>query len=304
MSLVLIRADHGGPSRVRSVSVPGLACAVALAALVLLAAGGAAGYLVGSGAAGLSGTGATTAEASADETHPAALQRVGELSGRLFRLESLAAELNRRLHVLQKGEPARTRDPERAPRAGSGGPWLPPHEVVAAADAGAAAAPESLAALDAQLRVLDERLGEVSDATARHGDRQMRMPSGEPVVDADLTSPFGNRSDPFSGRRAFHAGLDFAAEAGSPIRATGGGTVTFAGWRAEYGYTVEVDHGNRLTTRYAHASRLHVKVGQIVVRGEHIADVGSTGRSTGAHLHYEVMRDGALVDPKLYLAAR
>ncbi len=299
MSLVLIKAGCSGPSRVRSLSVPAIACAAGLLALVLLGAGAAGGYRVGGGA-GTPGDAAAPLEQAAADAHPAALERLGELSGRLFRLESLAAELNRRLVQLQKVEP-RARDAERASRGGSGGPWLPPHEVAAA---GAAAAPASVAALDAQLRALDDRFVRVSDATARHGERQMRMPTREPVADADLTSRFGNRFDPFSGRRAFHAGLDSAAEAGSPIRATGGGTVTFAGWRAESGNTVEIDHGNGLATRYAHASRLHVPAGRIVVPGEHIADVGSTGRSTGAHLHYEVLRDGALVDPKLYLAAR
>jgi murein DD-endopeptidase MepM/ murein hydrolase activator NlpD len=117
-----------------------------------------------------------------------------------------------------------------------------------------------------------------------------------------MVSAFGNRDDPFSGRRAFHAGLDFAAAAGTPIHAAGGGTVSFAGFKAEFGQTVEIDHGNGLSTRYAHASVLKVKAGDIVVPGDAIAAVGSTGRSTGAHLHFEVLRHGEAVDPRRYLA--
>ena len=112
----------------------------------------------------------------------------------------------------------------------------------------------------------------------------------------------GNRVDPFVHRHAFHAGVDFAAERGTPIRSSAGGTVAFAGFRPDYGWLVEIAHGNGLTTRYAHASKLLVKVGAVVFPGEPIAIVGSTGRSTGPHLHFEVLRRGSHVDPRLYLA--
>jgi murein DD-endopeptidase MepM/ murein hydrolase activator NlpD len=130
----------------------------------------------------------------------------------------------------------------------------------------------------------------------------MRLPTRLPIPGAELTSTFGNRSDPFVHRHAFHAGLDFAARAGTPIASSAGGIVAFAGFKRDYGWVVEIDHGNGLSTRYAHASELLVRTGQIVVPGDRIAMVGSTGRSTGPHLHFEVLRGGDHVDPRQYLA--
>jgi murein DD-endopeptidase MepM/ murein hydrolase activator NlpD len=120
--------------------------------------------------------------------------------------------------------------------------------------------------------------------------------------DAEMVSGFGNRDDPLDGRRAFHAGLDFAATAGTAIHAAAGGTVTYAGVKADLGRVVEIDHGNGLSTRYAHASVLWVKPGDFVAPGDAIAAVGSTGRSTGAHLHFEVLHHGEAVNPRRYLA--
>ena len=130
----------------------------------------------------------------------------------------------------------------------------------------------------------------------------MSLPSRLPVESADLVSSFGNREDPLTGRRAFHAGLDFAAERGTLIRAAAGGKVTYAGFRSDYGWVVEIQHGNGLSTRYAHASRLLVKTGALVMPGDRIAAVGSSGRSTGPHLHFEVLRNGEAADPRHYLA--
>ena len=112
----------------------------------------------------------------------------------------------------------------------------------------------------------------------------------------------GTAFDPFARTHAFHAGLDFAAGLGTPIRSAAGGVVVFAGMRTDYGRVVEIDHGNGLKTRYAHASKLLVETGALVAPGDPIALVGSTGRSTGPHLHFEVLRGGTAVDPKRYLA--
>jgi murein DD-endopeptidase MepM/ murein hydrolase activator NlpD len=130
----------------------------------------------------------------------------------------------------------------------------------------------------------------------------MRLPTRLPVRGAELTSTFGNRDDPIAHRHAFHAGLDFAAERGTPIQAAAGGTVVYAGFRSDFGWMVEIEHGNGLTTRYAHASKLLVSQGMVVTPGERIAMVGSTGRSTGPHLHFEVLKRGSHVNPKQYLA--
>lgn len=123
-----------------------------------------------------------------------------------------------------------------------------------------------------------------------------------PVDLARVTSQFGHRSDPFRRKRAFHAGIDFGAPRGTPIYAVADGKVVLAGTRASYGKVVVVEHENGYRTLYAHASELLVRAGQKVGAGDTIAKVGSTGRSTGAHLHFEVHRSGERVDPAPYLA--
>jgi murein DD-endopeptidase MepM/ murein hydrolase activator NlpD len=169
-------------------------------------------------------------------------------------------------------------------------------------DARPHAALAGLEALDAHLERLEAQFARLSHAAADRASDAMRVPSRWPVIGAALTSGFGNRSDPFTSRHAFHAGLDFAAGAGTPILAAAGGSVSFAGFHPDYGWMVELEHGNGLRTRYAHASRLLVQRGTIVAPGERIATVGSTGRSTGPHLHFEVLRHGRHVDPKRYLS--
>ena len=122
------------------------------------------------------------------------------------------------------------------------------------------------------------------------------------IAHAELTSRYGNREDPLTGRRAFHAGIDFGAEVGTAIRAAAGGRVLFAGYHSDFGNMVGIDHGNGLTTRYAHASKLFVRADAVVTPGEVIAAVGTSGRSTGPHLHSEVLRHGEHADPRRYLA--
>ncbi len=129
------------------------------------------------------------------------------------------------------------------------------------------------------------------------------VPTEQPVDGGRVGSPFGFRIDPITGRRAMHTGLDFPADPGTPILAAAGGVVVVQEYHAAYGNMVEIDHGNDLITRYAHASKVHVKKGDIVRRGQHIADVGSTGRSTGPHLHFEVWVSGVPQDPKRFLEA-
>jgi murein DD-endopeptidase MepM/ murein hydrolase activator NlpD len=133
--------------------------------------------------------------------------------------------------------------------------------------------------------------------------RSRLLPTIQPVEVSYNASSFGWRLDPFSGRRTFHEGIDFAAMAGTPIVAAAGGVIIAAEYHHQYGNMVEVDHGNDIVTRYAHASRLRTKVGDIVRRGQHIADVGSTGRSTGAHLHFEVLVKRVPQNPHKFLAA-
>lgn len=128
-----------------------------------------------------------------------------------------------------------------------------------------------------------------------------RLPTVLPVNALWNASAYGWRTDPFTHQRAMHEGVDFSAAVGTPIMAAANGVVITAERHPEYGNLLEIDHGNDYTTRYAHASVLVAKVGQLVKRGQHIADVGSTGRSTGPHLHFEVRYKGASVNPARFL---
>jgi murein DD-endopeptidase MepM/ murein hydrolase activator NlpD len=130
------------------------------------------------------------------------------------------------------------------------------------------------------------------------------VPVRKPVVgDVDMSSPFGMRMDPFLKGPAIHTGIDLRGDKGDPVRVTANGTVSIAGWNGGYGNMVEVDHGNGFSTRYGHMSEIDVKVGQAVRIGQTIGKIGSTGRSTGPHLHYETRIDGEPVDPQKFLRA-
>ena len=131
----------------------------------------------------------------------------------------------------------------------------------------------------------------------------VRLPIANPAPGQSVTSGFGVRRDPLIGRPALHAGIDFRAPVGSPVRASGAGTVLKAGWNGGYGRMVEIDHGNGLTTRYAHMSRLKVAEGDTVAAGAVVGLAGSSGRSTGPHLHYEVRRNGKATNPVRYISA-
>lgn len=169
--------------------------------------------------------------------------------------------------------------------------------------------PLSMDELQATLADLDRLTGQRTDVMtvleSRLFDqkiRNMMVPTRQPVV-GNLGSLFGWRTDPFTGRSALHTGLDFQAEQGTPILAAAGGVVVTQEFHAAYGNMVEIDHGNDLITRYAHASKTMVKKGDLIKRGQKIAEVGTTGRSTGAHLHFEVLVQGIPQDPEKFLAA-
>ncbi|MHC5742485.1 MAG: murein hydrolase activator EnvC family protein [Nostoc sp.] len=153
--------------------------------------------------------------------------------------------------------------------------------------------------------LIQQKVAEAEEAQAKTNSRTNIIIRGTGVMaypsDASTSSPFGWRVHPILGYRRFHAGLDFAASYGSKIRAADSGRVIFAGWYGGYGRAVIIDHGNGITTLYGHTSELYVSEGQAVERGQAIAAVGSTGFSTGPHLHFEVRRNGTPVDPANYL---
>jgi murein DD-endopeptidase MepM/ murein hydrolase activator NlpD len=153
-------------------------------------------------------------------------------------------------------------------------------------------------------RIVDDRadkLGALDSLLMQDRLRKKMLPSVMPVNAKWYSSGFGARIDPFTGRSAFHEGVDFIAATGTPIVAAANGVVVYSDYHPEYGNMIDVDHGNDLVSRYAHASKRMVKAGQIVVRGQKIAEVGSTGRSTGPHLHFEVRHRGLPQNPSRFL---
>lgn len=161
----------------------------------------------------------------------------------------------------------------------------------------------TLADLD---KLTDQRVDLMTVMESRLFDqkiKKMMVPTQQPVQAGTLGSSFGWRIDPLNGRSALHTGLDFPAEPGTSILAAAGGVVVTQEYHSAYGNMVEVDHGNDLVTRYAHASRVLVKKGDLIKRGQKIAEVGTTGRSTGPHLHFEVLVQGVYQDPQKFLTA-
>ncbi|SIT47738.1 Peptidase M23B [Paraburkholderia piptadeniae] len=181
---------------------------------------------------------------------------------------------------------------------GEGGPSLPPRRC----DELTSERARDAVAIHQQIGCLVATLAALEQETTMHVANWESFPGRLPVDGAHFGSPFGNRVDPFTRHLSFHPGVDLVAMAGTPILAAAGGRVIHAGPEGGYGNAVEIDHGNGLITRYGHASRIVVQEGDLVLPRQHIADIGSTGRSTGPHLHFEVLVNGAPVDPADYLA--
>jgi len=228
------------------------------------------------------------------ENLDAMAQKVGEMQARLISLQ-MAGE---RVAGMAGVQPEELLPPAPAASAGAGGPYRPAAgEPSLDGLAVALDELEDLATLNADLFTLAE---------TRLFERRLQslmVPSSRPL-DGPVGSGFGFRSDPFNGRRALHTGLDFPAPLGSPIHAAAGGVVVSTATHPDYGQMLVIDHGNGLTTRYAHASRIRVAPGDLVRREQHVADVGSTGRSTGPHLHFEVLVEGVPQNPAKFLLGR
>ena len=225
------------------------------------------------------------------ETHLNALaQRLGRLQAQVLRLNALGGRLTR-----MAGLDPREFDFNAQPA--MGGP---------AADVkGSSQSPtEFLSSLDTLSNQIEQQSARLTALQSVLIDNQLQAavtPAGWPVHGGWMSSSFGMRNDPFTGHRSYHRGVDIASPMGSPIMAMGDGVVTYAGPKTGYGNMVEVNHGQGYATRYAHASAVLVKVGDVVSRGQAVAKVGTTGRSTGPHLHFEVLRSGQQVDPMGYL---
>jgi murein DD-endopeptidase MepM/ murein hydrolase activator NlpD len=225
------------------------------------------------------------------ENLDAMAQKVGEMQAKLVKLEAMGE----RVQTLVGVKSDELKPPGLAASGGGrGGPFVPVRSP-------------SLEQLQSLVSGLDELADFHTDVFTLIESRLLEtrlqalmVPSAKPV-NGPVGSGFGFRADPFNGRSALHTGLDFPAEVGTPIRAAAGGLVTAAEWHSEYGRVLEIDHGNGLSTRYAHCSAFDVAVGALVKRGQLVAKVGSSGRSTGSHLHFEVLVDGVPQNPARFL---
>jgi murein DD-endopeptidase MepM/ murein hydrolase activator NlpD len=216
--------------------------------------------------------------------------RVGLMNAHVIRLDALGRRLTEMAH-LDKGE----FDFEHSPAQGG------PEGLL---EGVAARAPDLVNMLDDLARQIQDRerqLGVLENLIATRNLNRKIVPDGRPVLQGWISSYFGSRADPFDGRSAFHKGVDFAAPEGSQVVAVASGVVTWSRDRFGYGRCVEINHGNGLVTRYAHNQKLLVAVGDTIQKGQPIALIGSTGRSTGPHLHFEVLKGGRAVDPMSFV---
>jgi len=313
MAFVILSRRNLSSSTARTLSLEAFIGLITLAMLIVLGLG----LLIGSRAHRLTDDSGTASPRSLSEPKEpqepqnysqVLVDRIGELSARMVQLELEASGLAERLDAVK--EFAQRMQEGRVPLGpiaktppASGGPLLEPlinrHRLESDA---------SRQTLDVTLRDLAHQADSVSRlltgldrSAAEVSLAHMAFPGRSPVKKGIRTSGFGNRKDPFNRKPAFHSGVDFAAPVGTPVHASAGGKVVFSGIIGSYGQVVEIDHGAGLVTRYAHLSKRLVKKNQIVTPGFLIAKMGSTGRSTGSHLHFEILKDGHFVDPSLYL---
>ncbi|MBU2979407.1 M23 family metallopeptidase [Alteromonas sp. C1M14] len=163
---------------------------------------------------------------------------------------------------------------------------------------------QQLALVAQSVEAKKQQLAMLESLVRGHHIQQQSQLSGRPIASGWLSSYYGMRTDPFTGKPAMHKGVDFAGKSGDDVLATGAGIVTWAGERSGYGVLVEIDHGDGMVTRYGHNKGLLVSVGDVVTKGQPVAIMGSTGRSTGTHVHYEVIRNGQPIDPLPFVVKR
>lgn len=211
--------------------------------------------------------------------------RMGQVNAHVIRLDAMGKRLTEMANI-----DSREFNFDSAPAAG--GP-----EVDAGAPAQIPDLTQMLSALEQRVDLRDAQLAALENVLISRQLVEQIHPEGRPVRQGYISSYFGSRQDPFTGHGAFHKGIDFAGDAGAEVVAVAAGVVTAAENRAGYGHLVEISHGNGIVTRYGHNRQNVVKRGDTVTRGQTIAHMGSTGRSTGPHVHFEVLRNGRQVDP-------
>jgi len=217
--------------------------------------------------------------------------RLGQMNAHVIRLDALGGRLTQ-MAGLDDGE----FDFNSAPPLGGPEELLPAPNTLQITNVVSA-----LESLDLQIADRTQQLGVLEDFLLNRRLQDEVHPEGRPVTAGYISSRYGNRTDPFTGRAAFHKGIDFAGREGNDIVAVASGVVVWSGPRYGYGEMIEINHGNGYATRYAHNSTNLVAVGDTVKRGERIGHMGDTGRATGANLHFEVLRNGRAVDPLTFI---
>ena len=263
---------------------------------LLASAVGAVGYAVGTKNTEPVKHSVVSQQSTVSTTQPeqqlqAVNQRVAEMQAQLLRLDALTQQMAQSAHVPVQEF---TIDPKGA----KGGPLLEEMSVLGEdnIDLRLQELSTLIAQKEAQIKALDRILSQ------KKWQSNLNYLANLPVRQGAITSTYGYRTDPFTGRTAFHAGMDFSGAEGEDIYAVAAGIVSFAGQKSGYGNVIEVTHGDGYITRYAHAQRLAAKEGDMVAKDQVIAYMGSTGRSTGTHLHYEVLANGRQIDPMTYVS--
>lgn len=234
----------------------------------------------------------TQAKAVAEENTRALSQRVAQLQAHVLRLDAAGSRMTEIAGLEPDEFNFAEPPPVGGPEAASEAQYVDGDPVLGALET----FEQKLLQRERQMRVLEDIL------VAGRMQRELK-PSGWPVANGYMSSIYGWRADPFNGRRTLHQGIDFAAPAGSEVLAVAAGVVTQAAAQDGYGLMVEINHGNGYVTRYAHNERALVTLGQKVDKGQKIAAVGSSGRSTGPHVHFEVLLNGYVVNPAQYIQA-
>jgi len=228
-------------------------------------------------------------EQESQATIEALSSRLGLLQAHVDRIDALGQKLIK-MAKIDKGEFDFSRIPA------MGGPEAQPQSDLSESELRAA-----IERLSASLEDRENQLTVLESLLMNRNLQAEVQPRGRPIVTGWLSSYYGMRTHPISGKREMHKGIDFASKLGAPVVAVAKGVVTFAGEKSGYGKVVDINHGNGYVTRYAHNSRLLVSVGDTVEKGSQIAEVGTSGRSTGPHVHFEVLKNGRQVNPMKFI---
>ena len=307
MNVVIVGKGLGKPRQL-SLSGPLAVAAILLVAGIISAAG----FVGGHWYAAATGSGVSTNELYGmteelqqareqidairqenEDTLDAMAFRIAQMNARMIRLDALGRRLTEMAN-LEDGE----FDFDEPPA--MGGPEEP---VMTGSNVAVPDVVEAMQSLDMQLENREAQLGVLESVIANQNLKQRVYPQGRPVNSGWISSYFGKRTDPFTGKPANHTGIDFAGKSGADVVAVADGVVTWSSKRYGYGLMVEINHGNGYTTRYAHNSENLVAVGDEVKKGQVVARMGETGRATGPNLHFEVLRDGRRMNPVNFIRA-